>query len=120
VNTSIVVPWCGQMRENAAKLDAPVRTIANGMPLTVVVATPPTFANAGKSDTLMLVTATVPGDVRKSPVVVLHAASAMAASAAAAPTTNSRRAMVRGSPPATHGQTCADVASTGVSSILRI
>jgi hypothetical protein len=108
------------MRENAEKLAVPVRTIAIGIPLTFVVATPPTFASAGKSDTLMLVDATVPGDVRKSPVEP-QAASASAANAAAALATNSRRAIPTGAPSiAAHGHVCPHVASTVITSLFLI
>ena len=56
----------------------------------LMVATPPTLASAGKSDSLSDVDATVLGDVSASPLTP-HAASAASARAAAPYATNSRR-----------------------------
>jgi hypothetical protein len=105
------------MREKAAKLVDPVRTIASGTPLTLVVATPPTFASVGKSDTLICAEATVPGEVKVSPA---QAASAIAARAAAAVVTKSRRGIESDPPPIPrHGQLCPHGAS-GIRSLLLI
>jgi len=42
----IVDPWCGQIRDKVMNVAVAVRTIATGVPLNVVTATPPTFARA--------------------------------------------------------------------------
>jgi hypothetical protein len=82
----IVDPWCGQIRDSVMKLLDDTLTIATGVPLTVVTATPPTFDKAAKSETFTVVLSDV-GDVTLSPAPA-HAASAAAAAAYAPSETN--------------------------------
>jgi hypothetical protein len=56
--------------------------MAMGVPSMLVVATPPTLDSAGKSDSLIDVADSVPGDVIESPPSP-HAAKAASASVAA-------------------------------------
>src|SRR5438477_12462371 len=99
------------MRENAEKLEVLVRTIAMGTLPIFVVATPPTFASAGKSDSFSAVELTVLGDVSESPPTP-QAASAASASAAAPYETNSRRFIAPlWSLTRPHGHSCPHVAS---------